>query len=152
MRTHTKVIIGALVVLVAVVAAIVWSTRSSAPVPQFQNRVAIPGQDPHPVSLWLDPAPATVGENRLTVQVAAPEGGPVPAEEVAVYVFPEGEVPGEEIETTYTADAPIQDFLGTGHGFIANVAVPEPGIWSVEVHFTIYGESRTTTFEVEVSE
>lgn len=152
MRTHTKVILGALVVLVAVVAAIVWSTRSTAPVPEYQNRVAMPGMNAHPVSLWLDPSPAQAGANTITVQIADPTGMPLPANDVTLAVYPSTAFPDEVIETTYTDDAPIQDFLGTGHGFMATVDFPQPGEWFVEVHFELYGNARNTIFEIEVAD
>jgi hypothetical protein len=150
MRTHTKVIVIGLVVLVAIVGAIVWSTRSTAPVPQYQNRVAMPGMNAHPISLWLNPSPARAGQNELTVQVADPSGMPLPADDVTVYVYPGNAFPDQVTQTEYTSDAPIQDFLGTGHGFIAHVTFPEPGDWFVEVHFELYGTARNTIFEIEV--
>lgn len=150
MRAHTRVILGAIAVLIAVVAAIAWSTRSTAPVPQHQNRVAMPGMNAHPVSLWLDPARPETGVNQITVQVADPTGMPLPAEEVLLYIYPATAFPDLVIETQYISDAPIQDFLGTGHGFTASVDFPEPGNWFVEVHFALYDTSRSTIFEIEV--
>jgi hypothetical protein len=150
MRAQTRVILGAIVILIVVVAAIVLTTRSTAPVPQHQNRVAMPGMNAHPVSLWLDPAPAEAGVNQITIQVADPTGMPLPAEDVLLYIYPATAFPDQVIETQYTSDAPIQDFLGTGHGFTASVDFPQPGDWFVEVHFELYGMSRSTIFEIEV--
>ena len=150
MRPHVRVMLVALVVLVAVVAAIIWSTRATAPVPEYQNRVAIPGSDPHPVSLWVEPSPAEVGPVELTVQIAEPNGNPIGADDVVLYIYPSGGVAEEERATSYVTDAPTQDFLGTGHGYRALVEFPEAGDWNVEVHFTLDGVTRNTTFDIEV--
>lgn len=150
MRPQVRVMLIALIVLVAVVAAIVWNTRSTAPVPEYQNRVAIPGRDPHPVSLWIDPSPPTTGPVELTVQVAEPNGNPIGADDVTLYVFPTGGFPADGEAATYVTNAPIQDFLGTGHGYRALVEIPDPGDWHVEVEFTLAGNTRTTTFDIEV--
>jgi hypothetical protein len=151
MRPHARVLIGALLVLVVIVTAIVWTTRSNAPVPQYQNRVAIPGTSPHPISLWIDPSPATVGSTQLTAQVGDPSGMPLGVSSIAFFVYPDGAFPSDELPGTYIADAPIQDFLGTGHGYTTTAEFDQPGIWNVEVHFQLGDVERFTTFEIEVT-
>jgi hypothetical protein len=150
MRPHVRVILVGLLVLVIVVAAIVWTTRSNAPVPEYQNRVAIPGSSPHPVSLWLDPSPASTGMVELTAQIGDPSGMPIGVSNVEFYVFPDGMFPNQSIPGSYTEDAPIQDFLGRGHGYTALVDFPEPGTWQVEVRFELGGGERATIFEIPV--
>lgn len=152
MRINSKIIIGATILLAIVVAGTVWATRSSAPVPEYQNRVTIPGSQTMPVSLWLEPAPARVGANTLTIQIADSTGSPIPVESVSLYIYPQGEFPQAALPATYTSEAPIHDFLGTGHGYQTAFAFANSGIWNVEVHFTAAPGSGSTVFEVDVSQ
>jgi hypothetical protein len=150
MRPHVRIVFGGLLVLVIVVAAIVWTTRSNAPVPEYQNRVAIPGLSPHPVSLWLNPSPASTGMVEVTAQIGDPTGMPIGVTNVEFYAFPDGMFPTESVSASYIDDAPIQDFLGRGHGYTALVEFPEPGTWQVEVRFELGGGERVTIFEIPV--
>lgn len=150
MRINSKIIIGATVLLALVIAGTIWATRDSAPVPEYQNRVTSSGGQSFPVSLWLDPAPATVGANTLIVQIADATGNPIPVNDVNLYIYLEGEFPQSSLPTTYTNDAPLDDFLGTGHGYKAPVEFPTAGQWNVEVHFSMQQGGATTTFTIEV--
>jgi hypothetical protein len=152
MRINSKIVIGATVLLAIIIAGTIWATRSGSPVPDFQNRVTLAGGQTFPVSLWIDPTPASTGTNSLTVQVADPTGNPIPVNDVNLYIYPEGEFPQSSIPTTYTNNAPIHDFLGTGHGYYANVDIPSPGKWNIEVHFTVQQGASTTTFVIEVED
>lgn len=152
MRPNMRVLLVALVVLVAVVAAIVWTTRSNAPVPNYQNRVGIPGRDAHVVSLWLDPSPPSVGPVELTTQIGDPTGMPITATDVEFYVFPAGAFPEDALPGVYTDEAPTQDFLGRGHGYVTTFDFPEAGEWQVEVRFELQGNERSTLFELDVED
>ena len=152
MRPNMRVLLVALVVLVAVVAAIVWTTRSNAPVPDFQNRVGVPGQDAHVVSLWLEPSSPGVGPVELTTQIGDPTGMPITATNVEFYFFPAGGFPEDALPTAYTDEAPTQDFLGRGHGYVATHVFSEAGVWSVEVRFELQGNERSTIFEIEIED
>ena len=152
MLPQFRMVIGVAVVLLIIVAAIFWTTRSNAPVPDYQNRVAIPGIESHVVTLWPEPSSPSVGTTELTAQIGDPSGMPIGATEVGFRVFQSGGIPETEIDGTYVSDAPTQDFLGNGHGYRATASFDEPGEWIVEVRFVLGDVERTTQFEIEVDD
>lgn len=84
-RVMVPVIIGGIAVLF--LTGVVWTSRSEAPTPHYQNRVAMPGMGDHPVSLWLDPEPHRTGQGQVMVQVADPTGSTIPVSNLILTVF-----------------------------------------------------------------
>lgn len=150
MRPQLRGLVAVVVILLVIAAAIAWTTRSNAPVPDYQNRVTMPGMEPHTVTLWLQPSEPIVGLTELTVQIGDPTGMPIGVSDVGFLVYPMQEFPDAEIQAAYVSDAPTQDFLGRGHGYRATADFDEAGDWIIEVRFVLGEVERTTQFEVIV--
>ena len=128
-----------------------WTTRSQAPAPHYQNRVAMPGMGEHPVSLWLDPKPHRTGRAQVMAQVADPTGSTVSVGSLAFVVTGPQQNQSVTIPGEFTPEGRLQDFLGNAPAYTATVELDRPGTWQIEVQFSMRDVERRTVFNIEVS-